>query len=347
VTPATLRALPPAAAGDGDRALTTWNDAVRIANEFLASPFNLSLPAGKIELDETEGMSFTTAAGSWPVRVHCSTFGDLVGWAGGQAASLRSGFVVGKTRCEDSMREPERAVDNSLFAFKDGRQRAVWEVAKTILHETAHLVHGRGFWKNCGYLIELLCLWRTAYNSIEDRPRASTAELLRFAISRSYWVPVPDWHHPEAAYIELAIELLKHRPHEDHGPYLEPPPAPPASREGSVGVRDANFLAGMAEPRFELERFDRHRAFAQTWLDKVSPGLDDPLRTEVLRLWEIYEARARVLRAALEGGAAVPADAVAAGKREVAALLEEVQKHRDLALQARELLRVPGLEAPP
>src|SRR6185369_12433586 len=95
--------------------VATWREAVALANDFLASPFRATLPAGRFELADDAGMRFVTNAGSWPIAVYCTTWGDVCVAFGFAAQEREWGFVVGSMAPER-----DRLVDNSLFVYASG-----------------------------------------------------------------------------------------------------------------------------------------------------------------------------------------------------------------------------------
>jgi len=211
VTPETIRAsrAPPELKAQTE---ATWREAVEILNDFLASPYNLSLPNGRYHLDDKAGLSFVTEKGAMPVAVTCSWLGDLIYLLGGQAASLSRGFVVARTHGVSG----DRSVDNTLFQLMDGERKPAHKVASTTIHETSHLVHGRGFWKNVGYALELLFLFRTNKNSAEKRPQATSVELLHYLSSKG----IESFESPENVKITFAAYLFSLPVGENHhGPY--------------------------------------------------------------------------------------------------------------------------------
>ncbi|HKB16327.1 MAG TPA: hypothetical protein VKF62_09680, partial [Planctomycetota bacterium] len=99
VTPAAIEACA-APSGEKARALGTWREAVDLANEFLASRFNRTLPAARYDLGP-DGMRFVAADRAWPIEVRRTTWGDLVLWAGFQAQEREYGFCVGECPPEE------------------------------------------------------------------------------------------------------------------------------------------------------------------------------------------------------------------------------------------------------
>jgi len=115
-----------------------WDDALAAANAFLASDFRRSLPPGRLELDETDGMSFVTGDARLPLKVWVSQLGRIAVWSGAVAQECDGGFRVGPRGGEVP------AIDHSWFRTRDGRFRSVDLVARTLLHELGHAVHRVG-----------------------------------------------------------------------------------------------------------------------------------------------------------------------------------------------------------
>lgn len=170
-----------------------WTSAVEIANEFLASPYRRTLPAGRYELAET-GMSYVSERGTWPIEVRCSTWGDNVVAFGYRAQEREYGFVVGK-------RPPnrDRSVDNSMFVDGDGLAHDAESIAALILHETTHVVVREGtvgFWNGVAYYLEAIFLLRSASHSAERYPHGTNEEFGFFRIDRDSDDAEPDtWLH--------------------------------------------------------------------------------------------------------------------------------------------------------
>ena len=157
-----------------DTLVTTWTDAVARCNEFLASPFRHSLPAGRIELDERRGMRFETGGRTWALGVECTTWGGMALSFGFQAQEDECGFLVGA--CPPD-RDP--AADNSLFRTSRGFAMEPDIVADLILHEATHVVHGEGaigFWKSAGYYAEAIFLFRYGPTHSDERCAYGTGE---------------------------------------------------------------------------------------------------------------------------------------------------------------------------
>ncbi len=159
-----------------EQALALFGKGLEQANEFLASEHRLSLPVARYELEPDGGLVFVTESKRWPIRIRNSLSGDLVIFFGFRAQERDDGFVVGA-------RPPDEfpAIDNSLFRLPDGEWQTVESVAKLILHETAHTVHGEGtvgYWNTFCYYLEAVFLLRSTNHSAEIIPRAIGKEFL-------------------------------------------------------------------------------------------------------------------------------------------------------------------------
>jgi hypothetical protein len=182
ITPDSLRKSAPA---DAELAIGAWLEAVALANEFLASPLRKTLPAGTFELDDQAGMTFVTERGRLPMEVWWTPWGDVTLWTGGAAQEASYGFVVGRRNIEG--RTSNRVLDNSFFRGKSGDWHAPSDIAKMILHETTHVVHGVGafgFWSSISYYLELVFLFRSSTSSHERAPRATSEEFMWFLLLR-------------------------------------------------------------------------------------------------------------------------------------------------------------------
>lgn len=178
-----------------------WGEAVALTNEFLASPYRRTLPAGHFDLD-ARGMRYVTERGTWPIEVRCTCFGDLVVGTGYRAQEREYGFVVGR-------RPPKRdpRVDNSMFRDPDGELHDVQSIADLMLHETTHVVYREGtvgFWNGLAYYLEAIFLLRSASHSAERRPHATSEEFGFFnyarngpAAERDTWLEFLDRHIAE------------------------------------------------------------------------------------------------------------------------------------------------------
>jgi hypothetical protein len=169
---------------DKEAAVAAWQEAVRLANEFLASPYRHTLPSGSFSLDD-EGMHFVTPRGRWPIEVWWTPWGDFVLWTGGAAQEASYGFVVGKRPTPG--RNPDRVLDNSFFRNGTGGLVQPWSMALMILHETTHIVYGVGtvgFWSSAVNYLEMIFLFRTSTNSAERRPRATGEEFMYFKFAK-------------------------------------------------------------------------------------------------------------------------------------------------------------------
>jgi hypothetical protein len=201
--------------------VATWRAAVAVANGFLASEWRRTLPAGRYELDDANGMTFVTAHGTWPIEVRCTTWGDLCVATGFAAQERERGFVVG-----ESGEERDRLVDNSLFVGSSGWIRPADAVAELILHETTHTVWREGtvgFWNGVAYYLEAIFLLRSNDHSDENRPHATGEEFAWYLIARDEPAVAA---HPSFLQA-VADHYAQPQEHCEHGPFDEPPPPPP------------------------------------------------------------------------------------------------------------------------
>jgi hypothetical protein len=177
VTPRAVREarhVPPAEIG---LYLARWAEAVRLANEFLVSPRSLTMPRGAFVLTD-DGMLFVTDSGTWPIEVRHRTWGAMVKLSGGQAQAWSWGFEV-VPRPPDA----EPLVDHSLFVDYEGEPVAAGDLARTILHETAHILYPVP-WGKVGYYAECVFLLRSSTHSAERIPRAVSEEFAWFHMER-------------------------------------------------------------------------------------------------------------------------------------------------------------------
>lgn len=203
-----------------DESLKTWRAAIAAMNEFLASDFRRTLPPGRFELDERDGMRFVTGQGTWPIEVHCNWWGDLCLFTGFTAQEREYGFVVGEVDPER-----DRLVDNSFFSYNDASRKEARTVAELILHETTHVVWRQGtvgFWNGFAYYLEAIFLFRTNDHSAERRPHATGEE---------FWMYCMALDGPEPAG-KIARDLIESHVRDkprlcEHGPFpdekLDPP----------------------------------------------------------------------------------------------------------------------------
>lgn len=117
--------------------LARWQAAVELANGFLASEENESMPAGEYLLSD-EGMTFRTPEREYEVTIRNTWWGDLTVCTGYTAQERSWGFVVGTEG------DGPEVVANSFFRSPDDEPREPARMARLILHETAHQVHGVG-----------------------------------------------------------------------------------------------------------------------------------------------------------------------------------------------------------
>jgi hypothetical protein len=217
--PVTPRAIEACAASseEKERALRSWREAVEIANAFLVSPFDRTLPAGRFELGP-DGMRLLAGDRVWPIEVRSTTWGDLVLWAGFQAQEASYGFCVGECPPEE-----EPLLHNSFFRAPNGFLLAPDSIADLILHETAHVVAREGtvgFWNSLAYYAEAIFLLRSTTHSDEDVPHAVDEEFGHFLTARG-----GDPARREKALRTLEEHLRSPGPHCRHGP-VDPSPAP-------------------------------------------------------------------------------------------------------------------------
>ena len=220
ITPAAMRQadVPPA---DRDHAVQTLTDAVSRCNEFMASPFRHALPPGRFVLDDSQGLRFETATGTWPLEIRCTDWGDVVLSFGFQAQEGEGGFTVGEV-------EPERdrLIDNSLLRDGNGWELGSDTVADLILHETTHVVSDEGaigFWQSAGYYVETVFLFRYDRSHSDERRAYSTNE--------EYHAFIQSAGQGEAETARLLAELGAHiaQASDDtcHHEPPDPPPQPP------------------------------------------------------------------------------------------------------------------------
>jgi hypothetical protein len=176
VTPRSIAAVPDRA-GDRDAALRNLRAAVAIANEFLASDFRKTLPAGELVLAD-DGLTFVTAERRLPVDIRCTSAGDLLIPFKMAAQERADGFVVGSVTPHE-----HRAIDNSLFRRRSGAPVRDFEVAQLILHELTHEYFRLGtvsLPKTVAYYAEAVLLFRYRTHSMERLPFQTTAEFRAF-----------------------------------------------------------------------------------------------------------------------------------------------------------------------
>ena len=164
ITPETIR-LSGAPEESRGQALDLLEEAVIQANEFLISEHRLSLPPARYERAENGTLEFVTESRRWPVRIRHSFGGDLVVITGFRAQERDDGFVVGSRPPDE---HPE--IDNSMFRDRDGDWHSAESIARLILHETAHTVHGVGtvgYWSTVCYYAEAIFLLRSSNHSAE------------------------------------------------------------------------------------------------------------------------------------------------------------------------------------
>jgi len=198
ITPAALRAHQ-AENPRSQRALVLWDEALVLANDFLASDERKTLPPGRFELGD-DGMRFVTADRTLPIEV-CVTAWGGIGVAFGFDGQERSwGFVVGRIGRWDG----DPLLDNSFFLDRGSDWRHPALVASLILHETTHVVYDLGtvsFWKGLAYYLEALFLFRYYNHSDERLPYATSEEFRR-------WLTATAVFHAGQAHVSRGLPVL-------------------------------------------------------------------------------------------------------------------------------------------
>jgi len=159
-----------------ERAGALFEEAVELANRFLRSDQNRSLPAGRYAFGVGGNLVFITEEKIWPNRIRNSLAGDLVVLIGFRAQERDDGFVVG-TRPPGEYPE----IDHSMFRTLDGDWHSPESVASLLLHETAHTVHGEGtvgYGNTLQYYLEAVFLLRASDHSAERIPKAVDHEFI-------------------------------------------------------------------------------------------------------------------------------------------------------------------------
>ena len=152
VLPGELEAAPPDT--ERARAWALLSEALGLASGYLESPFNRSMPSGRLEAGP-EALWLRTAEGDLPLKIWHSWAGDLAVLSGAVAQECIGGFRVGSRPGDDPQ------VDHSLLRRSDGSYRRADQVAKTLLHEAAHAVHAVG---NFGFFQSLSNYFEIAWN---------------------------------------------------------------------------------------------------------------------------------------------------------------------------------------
>lgn len=157
--------------------LKTWEEAVSISNEFLASEYRKTLPQGEISLDGN-GMAFVTDRARLPIHIRCSSLGDLLIPFKMAAQERSDGFVVGSVPPHR-----HREIDNTLFKQTSGRLLKNSQLAGLILHEITH-VHFRlgtvSVGKTVLYYCEAVILFKYRSHSMEILPFQTSREFNAF-----------------------------------------------------------------------------------------------------------------------------------------------------------------------
>lgn len=157
-----------------------WHEAVRLANAFLASADNKSLPHGRICLHDDVGMKWHDPPDCRPLRVKNTWWGDLCVWSGFAAQERSWGFVVGDRG------DGPQAVAHSLFYADGGAMKPPVFIAELVLHELAHMVHHEGtvdFFHTVGYYWQAIWHGGGREHPAEQLPYATSDEFMNWAIS--------------------------------------------------------------------------------------------------------------------------------------------------------------------
>lgn len=157
-----------APAEEVEQAVALFEDAVDLANEFLASDACRTLPHGRYYWGADGSLLFLDGKEVWPIVVQNSFTGNIVTWSGFRAQERDDGFAVGSRPPKD-----HPAIDNSMFREVRGDWQSVDSVARLILHETTHTWWGHGtvgYWNTVLYYGEVIFTWRTNDHSAERRP---------------------------------------------------------------------------------------------------------------------------------------------------------------------------------
>jgi hypothetical protein len=177
VTPRSIAAVPDRAK-DREAALVCLREAVAIANEFLASDFRKTLPAGELVLSD-DGLVFVSQGRRIPVDIRCTSWGDILIPFKMAAQERSTGFVVGSITPHE-----HREIDNSLFRRRSGKPQRDFEIAQLILHELTHSYYRLGtvsFTKTVAYYAEAIFLLRYRTHSMERLPFQTSREFGAFA----------------------------------------------------------------------------------------------------------------------------------------------------------------------
>lgn len=176
ITPASVAAIP-GRAEERAADLKTWNDAVSLCNAFLDSPERKTLPPGRVDFGE-DGMTFVSGDVRLPMRVRCTTFGDLLIPFKMAAQERSDGFVVGRIAPKES-----RILDNSFFKNRSGRTISSGNMASLILHELTHSYYRLGTVgvpQTISYYAEAIFLLRYRNHSQERIPYRTSDEFRGF-----------------------------------------------------------------------------------------------------------------------------------------------------------------------
>ncbi|HZP61110.1 MAG TPA: hypothetical protein VFB27_12370 [Opitutaceae bacterium] len=176
ITQKNLAALP-ARTDERDADLKRWTEAVWLCNAFLSSPERATLPPGRIDFSE-QGMEFVSDSGRLPIRVRCTTWGDLLIPCHMAAQERSDGFVVGLVPPRDS-----RLLDNSFFKYNSGQPAPNVVIARLILHELTHSYFHVGtvdFYHGFTYYLEAVFLLHYRSHSQERLPFQTSREFNAF-----------------------------------------------------------------------------------------------------------------------------------------------------------------------
>ncbi len=179
ITPARVAAAP-VATELRDGCLSRWREAVQLSNAFLASPYRKTLPAGELRLSD-DGMEFVVGTNALPVRVRCTTWGDIVVASEFVAQERADGFVVGL-----APPKRDRLFDNTFFKSRAGRPLTAGGMAAMILHEITHSYYRCGtvsFTKGVSYYAEAAFMFHYRKHSMERLPFQTSDEFTRFLLA--------------------------------------------------------------------------------------------------------------------------------------------------------------------
>ena len=151
-----------------------WESGVQLANAFLASDQNDSLPAGWISLLPDEGMYWHHPDGCREIRVENTWWGDRCVGMGFAAQERSWGFVVGDRG------DGPQVTHNSLFFYVNQTMKHPADIAELVLHEAAHMIHHEG---TVGFFAGLSYYWHAMFHG---GGREHPAELLPYTTSDEF-----------------------------------------------------------------------------------------------------------------------------------------------------------------